>query len=745
METIPASIREKRLIRHYADIYLKSKLYIDEWLKNSKQDNQLETLVTQRIILAITLVRLIMGRHSNITKELSILIDSQHLQNSTQKSIWAIIATFLTNEDNKYEAINIVMKHWGVPPVPNEVLIQVFNEFIAIPVDEEFEELLPYILEVFEYDNADIETAVKDSRKGLIPVKKKTRGIYYTPTDVVEFITENTLGKYSAELLGIQTPDKVLESLKLLSIIDPSCGTGTFLRKCLRILLNTYENINIDDCPLATSLQYNIYGVDKSATAIESCILILLTSNVKSLLKSKYSPLTLWNLATLNIRSGDSTTGLLHDYKKHIELLKKLSQIRVQKKEMLLHQCYDCNLIDNQSQELIYQHASTEYNNASFYFPLIFPEVFVCGGFKCVLGNPPYSSSPKGGNVNTSNYVSYGDNLYTLFVENMKYLSDNTNSVSGMVIPLSIAYHTGQHYKSLRKFIEDDSATWRFFHFDRSPDSLFGDDIKTRNCIIFRQAVDVSNKKLYTSSLTRWNSRDRDKLFANIPCIEIGNIGIINYVPKVSHELELQALNKLRNLKGNLSELINKIPKAQLFDSKLTYNQCVYFYSTAYNWIPVFLDSPYSTNNKGEKIITTSLWGVKCSSKEDALFLFACTSSTISYWLWVLRGDGFHLSSQVLKQLPFHPSQFSSNARNKLESLATTLWSEVIKHPISKVNSGKTIINYNFIACRSIIEKIDSLLIRELDLPSSFSKFLKEWYFNMVQAGREQFKNSQFF
>jgi hypothetical protein len=745
METLPASIREKRLIRQYADIYLKSKVYIDEWLKNSKQDNLLETFVSQRIILATTLVRLIMGRPSNISKELSILIDSRHLQNSTQESIWAIIATFLTNEGNKSEAINIVKEHWGVPPVPDQVLIKVFDEFMAIPVDDEFEELLPYILEVFEYDTTDIETAIKDARKGLIPLKKKTKGIYYTPTDVVEFIARNTLGIYLDELLSIQTPDKILDSLKLLSIIDPSCGTGTFLRKCLRILLNVYENNNIDECPLATALQHNIYGVDKSTTAIESCILVLLTSNMKSLLNSKYSPITLWNLAALNIKSGDSTTGLLPDYKKQTELLKKLSQIRVRKKEGLLQQCYGYNSIKNQLQELIYQHAHTEINNGSFHYPLVFPEVFLYGGFTCVLGNPPYSSNPKGGNVNTSKYVSYGDNLYTLFVENMKYLSNNTKSVSGMVIPLSIAYHTGRHYKSLRKFIEDDSATWRFFHFDRSPDSLFGDDIKTRNCIIFRHTVDINKKKLYTSNLIRWNSKDRDKLFSNIPCIEIGSISIINYVPKVSHELELQVLDKLLNLRGNLSELIDKIPKAQLSNSKSTYNHCVYFYSTAYNWIPVFLDLPYSTNDKGESIITTSLWGVKCSSKEDALFIFACISSTISYWLWVLRGDGFHFSSQVLSQLPFHPSQFSTEAKSKLESLSTELWTEVVKHPISKVNSGKTIINYNFIACRTIIEKIDSLIIRNLDLPSNFSQFLKEWYLNMVQAGREQFKNAQFF
>ena len=53
------------------------------------------------------------------------------------------------------------------------------------------------------------------------PEVRKAGGVYYTPTYIVDYIVENTVGK----LLAGQTPTTVSE----LRILDPACGSGSLL------------------------------------------------------------------------------------------------------------------------------------------------------------------------------------------------------------------------------------------------------------------------------------------------------------------------------------------------------------------------------------------------------------------------------------------------------------------------------------------------------------------------------------
>ncbi len=65
---------------------------------------------------------------------------------------------------------------------------------------------------------------------------RKESGIYYTPPYVVDYIIKNTLG----ELLKNKTPEEV-EKIKLL---DPACGSGSFLIKAFDYFKEYYEKEN---------------------------------------------------------------------------------------------------------------------------------------------------------------------------------------------------------------------------------------------------------------------------------------------------------------------------------------------------------------------------------------------------------------------------------------------------------------------------------------------------------------------
>jgi hypothetical protein len=70
------------------------------------------------------------------------------------------------------------------------------------------------------------------------PEVKKAGGVYYTPTYIVDYIVEHTVGK----LLKGKTPRQVWGSGRTapLRVLDPACGSGTFLLQAYQYLLDWY-------------------------------------------------------------------------------------------------------------------------------------------------------------------------------------------------------------------------------------------------------------------------------------------------------------------------------------------------------------------------------------------------------------------------------------------------------------------------------------------------------------------------
>src|SRR5690606_38645565 len=66
------------------------------------------------------------------------------------------------------------------------------------------------------------------------PEVRKSGGVYYTPTYIVDYIVKNTVGK----LLEGKSP-KEAASLK---IVDPACGSGSFLLGAYQYLLDWHRD-----------------------------------------------------------------------------------------------------------------------------------------------------------------------------------------------------------------------------------------------------------------------------------------------------------------------------------------------------------------------------------------------------------------------------------------------------------------------------------------------------------------------
>lgn len=113
---------------------------------------------------------------------------------------------------------------------------------------------------------------------------KKNAGIYYTPKFVVDYIVKNTLGmKVRTRKRKKRGSKSQIERLVKIKIIDPACGSGSFLQGCLSYLVKADPSIDIRDSNVGKLFKDNseiiyseramlfkdtIYGIDTDPQAV---------------------------------------------------------------------------------------------------------------------------------------------------------------------------------------------------------------------------------------------------------------------------------------------------------------------------------------------------------------------------------------------------------------------------------------------------------------------------------------------
>ncbi len=277
------------------------------------------------------------------------------------------------------------------------------------------------------------------------PEVRKAGGVYYTPKYIVDYIVENTIGK----LVKNKNP-KDIEKIK---IVDPACGSGSFLIGAYQYLLNWHlqyyiktppqkkkDNPLTPDGNLTTAekkriLLNNIYGVDIDAQAVEVTKLNLLLKALEGETNASVSKqLTFFNERVLpnlgdNIKCGNSLIGT--------------------------------DFYDNQLE--LFPEQIKKIN--AFDWEIAFPEIFENGGFNVVIGNPPWVSlTGRFGNDIISNEAlkylvvkykgnTYMPNLYEYFVQKSLDVVIEGGCFS-FIVPDRLGYNS--QFKNLRERILKD-------------------------------------------------------------------------------------------------------------------------------------------------------------------------------------------------------------------------------------------------------------------------------------------------
>ena len=266
-------------------------------------------------------------------------------------------------------------------------------------------------------------------------VHRKEQGIYYTPTYIVDYIVKNTVG----ELLK----NKKIKA-KDLRILDPACGSGSFLIKAFDYLYDKLSSgedskqYRIDSqgqYSIKTEiLKNNLYGVDLDNKAVEITKLNLL---LKAAEKNRRLPEEI----DVNIKHGNS---LIND--------------------------------------------ETVAGLNAFKFEEQFKDIMSKGGFDVVIGNPPYVKARDTKDLVTRKFIEESGqyktpykmwDLYIAFVERGIQLL-KTDGFFAMIIPdtIGMADYT-------QKLVDLIIKEYSLYQIDFFPDIEIFEGVGIRNKIIF--------------------------------------------------------------------------------------------------------------------------------------------------------------------------------------------------------------------------------------------------------------------
>ncbi len=312
-------------------------------------------------------------------------------------------------------------------------------EFSVFPIEilgQVYEQFLGKVIRLTPARHAKVEDK---------PEVKKAGGVYYTPAYIVDYIVKHTVGKLCE--------DKTPKQIAKLRILDPACGSGSFLIGSYTYLLNFHRDWYLDDGVskhpkevyqgaggqwyLTTPekrriVLNNIYGVDIDSQAVEVTKLSLLLKVLEGESQETISrQLKMWHERALpdlgnNIKCGNSLIG--PDY-------------------------FAGQLLPDED-------AMRRIN--PFDWKTEFPEIMKAGGFDAVIGNPPWISlSGKFGNeiysqaeidylVSRFRGNTYMPNMYEYFVAQGLFLTHEGGYFS-FIVPDRLGFNN--QFVGLRKRI----------------------------------------------------------------------------------------------------------------------------------------------------------------------------------------------------------------------------------------------------------------------------------------------------
>jgi len=384
------------------------------------------------------------------------------------------------------------------------------------------------------------------------PEVRKAGGVYYTPKYIVDYIVKNTVGR----IIEGKTPRQI-EKIK---ILDPACGSGSFLLGAYQYLIDYHlkyyrehpkeaqtlhlfpywkmspEEFTLPIHEKAKILRNNIFGVDIDPQAVEITMMSLYLKALegeRGLLPKKQHLLP---PLSNNIKCGNSLIGYdIFDSPSPLSLRAEGEAISKDETKSRIN--------------------PFDWNSKSAGFG----EIMEHGGFDVVIGNPPYSYMiPSYEQEYFSAHYKHQDyqkDLYLLFLERYHSFLKNTGLL-GVIV--SNTWLQSVRLKKIRGYLTNNYRWLRILHL---PEKVFSAVVDTHVLIFQKLDKGISNRDVISIDVRR---DGQIEFLHNLQGKFIPHDG--TPVNIVASQEEQMLFRKIHNLSSQLGQLCDVYNGAKPFE-----------------------------------------------------------------------------------------------------------------------------------------------------------------------------------
>ncbi len=449
-------------------------------------------------------------------------------------------------------------------------------------------------------------------------------------------------------------------SIRHITILDPTCGSGAFLLAALDILAPLYrvcldrmqtmkedaDQSNEMDVAqrdvmedfifhessshyfiLKSIITNNLYGVDIMQEAVEICKLRLFLELIAQI--EHVEDLEALPGIDFNIRPGNALLGFVTQ--------------------------------DDVKEAVAFEQWRQNYQ--PFHWYIEFNKIMREGGFDVIIGNPPYVEYSKIKQQYTLPQEMYATeacgNLYALCMERFVALS-KPSSTTGLIVPLSIV--STSRMAPLRRILCSAYSHLWLNNYDTIPGTLFSGIVQRNTIVLAAKGTGKTGCRMYTTRNQKWFVAERSRLFDMIPYMRIDLQSVDGLIPKVSTPIELSILTRIQEQKIALTS----------YTEQHSNNTLVY--KRRWSYFLLFADTirdivlPDGSTRQQQDVKTLAL-----QPHIDRYIFIALLSSNLFYFHYSVFSDFRHVNRADFAAFQFDYTHLSDTVVHTLSKLGKTL------------------------------------------------------------------------